>query len=290
MKAVREWVQEQIDGDPFAQAFSQDEALAKRAREEARAAEGAGGEAVGRRAARAPRAGKARASPVAEGPFTGLREVVVVDVETTGLDPSRDRIVEVAAARGDFSGLLRGETKPYFETFEARVAPGVPIPEAAARVHGIRDRDVKGEERFADVAAELRAFIGTRAVIAHNSTFDTAFLNAELARAGVEDLAANPTYCTMRRFRQLCPGEPSSLDAVAGLIGRGRSGAHHGALEDTLLTVAVAGHLYRVDNDVPGAVPAGKERPAATRHGGNRWWPWAIAAAAAGVALMATLA
>ena len=183
---------------------------------------GCGVEAAGRRDAGAQRSGKARASPVVAGPFTRLREVVVVDVETTGLDPSRDRVVEVAAARGDFSGLLRGETTPYFETFEARVDPGVPIPEAAARVHGIRDEDVQGEERFADVAAELRAFIGTRAIIVHNSTFDTAFLNAELARAGVEDLTASPTYCTMRRFRALCPGEPCSLDAVAGLIGRAR--------------------------------------------------------------------
>ena len=236
-------------------------------------------------------AGNARANPVPARPFTGLREVVVVDVETTGLAPGRDRIVEVAAARGDFSGLLRGETKPYFETFEARVNPGVPIPEAAARVHGIRDEDVRDEESFADVATELREFIGARAIIAHNSTFDTAFLNAELARAGVEDLTANATYCTMRRYRQLRPGEPSSLDAVAGLLGGERSGEHHGALEDVLLTVAVAGHLFRFDSEAAGADPEGKARPAATRHGGSRWWLWGIAVvAAAGVALMAALA
>ena len=49
VKAVQEWVQEQIDGDPFAQAFSQDEALAKRSRQEARAAELAQIEAASRR-------------------------------------------------------------------------------------------------------------------------------------------------------------------------------------------------------------------------------------------------
>ena len=212
-------------------------------------------------------------------------------METTGLDPNNDRIVEVAAARGDLSALLRGETKPYFETFEARVNPGVPIPEAASRIHGIRDKDVKDDESFAEVATHLREFIGTRTVIAHNSTFDTSFLNAEFGRAGVEDLTANPTCCTMQRFRQLFPGESSSLDAVAGKIGRARTGRHHGALEDTLLTIAVAGHLYLLDNDAPEAVSAGKERPETTKNGSNHWWFWGIAAAAAaGIALMATLA
>ena len=290
VKAVQEWLQVQIDGDPFAQAFSQGEALAKRAREEARAAERAQIEAARRREAEAKRSRKARPGREATRPFTGLREVVVVDVETTGLDPSRDRIVEVAAARGDLSVLLRGETNPYFETFEARVNPGVPIQAAASRVHGIRDKDVKDKDSFAEVAAQLREFIGARAVIAHNVTFDTSFLNAELARAGVDDLTASPTYCTMRRFRQICPGDPSSLDAVAGLIGRARTGEHHGALEDTLLTVAVAGHLYLHDNDAPGAVPAGRARLETTKSGSSHWWLWGIAAAAAGIVLMAALA
>ena len=290
VRAVQKWLQEQIDADPFAQAFSQEEADAKRERAKAHAAELAEIEAAGRQNVQTKRKGKARANRVTAKPFTGLHEVVVVDVETTGLDPDSDRIVEVAAARGDLSVLLRGETKPYFETLEARVNPGVPIPAAASRVHGIHDKDVKDEDSFAEVAAQLREFIGPRAVIAHNSTFDTSFLNAELARAGVEDLTANPTYCTMRRFRQICPGEPSSLDAVAGKIGRERTGRHHGALEDTMLTIAIAGHLYLHDNDASRAVSAGKERAETTGKGGSHWWFWGIAAAAAGIALMATVA
>ena len=291
VKAVQKWLQEQIDTDPFAQAFSQEEADAKREREKAHAADLAEIEAAGRRNVRAKRKGKARANKVTAKPFTGLHEVVVVDVETTGLDPNSGRIVEVAAARGDLSVLLRGVTKPCFQTFEARINPGIPIPEAASRIHGIHDKDVKDEETFAEIAAQLREFIGTRTVIGHNSAFDTAFLNAEFGRAGVEDLTANPTCCTMRRFRQLCPGEPSSLDAVAGKIGRERTGRHHGALEDTMRTIAITGHLYLHDNDAPGAVSAGKERPETTKNGSNHWWFRGIAAAAAsGIALMATLA
>ena len=287
VRAVQKWLQEQIDADPFAQAFSQEEVDAKLEQREAGELE-----AQVELAANRWRVSKGLANKVSTKPFTGFGKVVVVDVETTGLDPYRDRIVEVAAARGDLSVLLRGETKPYFETFEARVNPGIPIPKAASKVHGIYDKDVKDDESFAEVAAQLREFIGTRTVIAHNSRFDTAFLNAEFGRAGVESLSGNPTYCTMRRFQQLCPGEPSSLDAVAGLVGHNRSGAHHGALEDTLLTVTVAGHLYRVDNDIAGGATAEKERPEATKNdGSNHWWLWAVAAVvAAGVALMANLA
>ena len=58
-----------------------------------------------------------------------------------------------------------------------------------------------------------------------------------------------------------------------------------------MLTIAVACHLYLHDNDAPGAVSAGKERPESTKNGSNSWWFRAIAAAAtASIALMATLA
>ena len=290
VRAVQNWLQEQIDADPFAQAFWQEEAFSQE-EADARLEQRGELEAQVELAANRRRKSKGLANRVSTKPFTGFGKVVVIDVETTGLDPYRDRIVEVAAARGDLSVLLRGETKPYFETFEARVNPGIPISKAASNVHGIHDKDVKDDESFAEVAAQLREFIGTRTVIAHNSRFDTAFLNAEFGRAGVESLSGNPTYCTMRRFQQLCPGEPSSLDAVAELVGRRRTGKHHGALEDTLLTAAVAGHLYLLDNDAPGAVPAGKERPEAMKSGSVHWWLWGmVAAVAAGFVLMATLA
>ena len=150
---------------------------------------------------------------------------------------------------------------------------------------------MRNKDAFAEIAAQLREFIGARTVIGHNSTFDTSFLNAEFERAGVEDLTANPTYCTMRRFREVCPGEPSSLDAVAGKIGRVHTGKHHGALEDTMLTIAVAGHLYLHDNDAAGAVSGGNERPETAENGGNHRWFWGMAAAvAAGIVLMAIAA
>ena len=126
-------------------------------------------------AVRAKRKDKARANRVTAKPFTGLDEVVVVDMETTGLDPNNDCVVEVAAARGDLSVLLRGDTKSYFETFEARANPGMSIPKAASRIHGIHDKDVRDEEAFTEIAAQLREFIGIRTVIGHNSTFDTSF-------------------------------------------------------------------------------------------------------------------
>jgi DNA polymerase III epsilon subunit-like protein len=91
--------------------------------------------------------------------FTGFDNAVVVDVETTGLDPKKDRIVSIACLRGSIAELATtGYT--HLDQFTARLNPGIPIPREATRVHGIEDRDVAAEETFADIALQLREFIG----------------------------------------------------------------------------------------------------------------------------------
>ena len=185
--------------------------------------------------------------------FTGFDEAAVIDVETTGFSAKDDRIVEVGVARTDFSALARGETSLYFETFEARVNPGVKIPASASRVHGIYDDDVKNAKPFEEIAQQLRDFIGSRPVVGHNVSFDEKFLNAEFKRAGVTTLQGNRSYCTMLRFRELFPGEKSSLDAVAAMTGHSRRGTHHGALEDATLTGFITASFYQADNDLDDA-------------------------------------
>ena len=293
VKVVRQWVQEQIDADPVAQAFTQEEADEKRRREEtqmAQAIEGAGampersGKQPPRRARRAPK------STAGGRPFKGFGKAAVIDVETTGLSPETERIVEVAVARGDFSVVLRGETQPYFETFEARVNPGRSIPAKASKVHGIHDQDVADADRFEAIAEQLRDFIGNRPLIGHNIAFDLEFLNAEFERAGVEDLSRNPIYCTMQRFRQVFPGEPSTLDAVAARTGRKRMGTFHGALEDAMLTVAIAANFYLADNGRAAPAPEAAKDPDAPETTSG-WWGWALAAAlAAGILLIVSQA
>lgn len=75
--------------------------------------------------------------------FAGIGEAAVIDCETTGFDPGTDRIITVAVIRADFSRLDRG-TRLTGDSLVVEVNPGVPIPEAATAVHGLRDVDVAG--------------------------------------------------------------------------------------------------------------------------------------------------
>ena len=229
------------------------------------------------------------------GEFTGFNEAAVIDVETTGLSPTKDRIVEIGIARTDFSAMLRGEKHPYFETFESRLNPGIPIPARASEIHGIQDGDVAEADTFAEVAKQLRDFIGDRPIIGHNVDFDIRFLDAELNRAGVEDLSRNARFCTMKRFRTIFPGEKSSLDAVAAKTGRSRKGETHGALEDAMLAAMIAVNFYMADNEESIPVPA--DDVSVSRHEAElqttpeenkerRAWMWIGAAVAAGLAII----
>ena len=104
---------------------------------------------------------------------------VVLDTETTGLDARTARIVEIGAIR------VEGERIIEAERFHARLDPGVPIPAATTKVHGITDADVRGAPRFASVAEKLVTFIGPGIVIGHTIGYDMTVLAREAERAGV---------------------------------------------------------------------------------------------------------
>ncbi|MET3452223.1 DNA polymerase-3 subunit epsilon [Curtobacterium sp. 1544] len=111
----------------------------------------------------------------------------VIDVETTGLSPQRDRILELAIVRLDESGAVIDE-------WVSRFDPEGPV--GATHIHGITQADVAGQPRFADVAPTVMAALSGLAVVAHNAKFDLAFLRNELKAAGwsVPWIAA---YCTL---------------------------------------------------------------------------------------------
>ena len=103
---------------------------------------------------------------------------VVLDTETTGLDARTARVVQIGALR--FAG---GSTE-YTEKFERLVNPGISIPRAASAIHGISDAQVQQEPKFAAVAPELEAFVGSAVLIGHTTSYDVTVLKEEYARAG----------------------------------------------------------------------------------------------------------
>lgn len=181
-------------------------------------------------------------------------KAVVFDVETTGVKPEEDRIVSLAMFKADFSELVTDGEMTSIESYEIVLHPGRPIPEETTEIHGITDAQVKDCPQFAEVAQEIRDWIGDLPVIAHNAKFDTGMLNAEFERAEVESIRDNPTFCTMWKFREeLNDGEwkGSRLEDAAKRMGiDGRSGKFHGAKEDALLCLKIAANFYAWEHDL----------------------------------------
>ncbi len=107
------------------------------------------------------------------------RPLAVLDLETTGTNPTNDRIVEISILRLSLDGsekLLR-----------RRVNPQVPIPPDATAVHRISDADVAGEPTFAELATQIQDFVKDRDLAGFNVTrFDLPMLEAEFRRADVD--------------------------------------------------------------------------------------------------------
>jgi ATP-dependent DNA helicase PIF1 len=114
-------------------------------------------------------------------PLTQL-PIVVVDLETTGLEPSRDRIVELSLS------------VPGGPRIDSLVAPQIPL--GPQRVHGLTEADLHAAPAFRDLAGAVLSLAATRLIVAHNAEFDVAFLRAELLRAG-HPVPPAPFLCTI---------------------------------------------------------------------------------------------
>jgi DNA polymerase III subunit epsilon len=166
-----------------------------------------------------------------------MREIVL-DTETTGLDPgSGHRIVEIACVE-----LLNAI--PTGETFHAYIDPGREMPGEAFRVHGISAEFLAGKPVFADVAHDLLKFAAGAKIIAHNAEFDMRFLNAELALLGIPAIASDRVIDTLALARRKFPGAANSLDALCARYGIDTSRrSKHGALLDAGILAEIYAEL-----------------------------------------------
>jgi DNA polymerase-3 subunit epsilon len=162
-----------------------------------------------------------------------MREIVL-DTETTGLDPtSGHRIVEVAC-------LELINHIPSGRSFQRYLNPDRDMPDDAHAVHGLTAAFLADKPRFGDVAAELLAFIDGAPLVIHNAEFDMRFLNAELARLEQPLLASHQAVDTLQIARRKFPGAPASLDALCKRFNIDNSARElHGALLDAELLAEV---------------------------------------------------
>jgi DNA polymerase-3 subunit epsilon len=164
---------------------------------------------------------------------TGMREVVL-DTETTGLDPFQGhRLIEIGCVE-----LVNGI--PSGKAFHRYLNPERTVPAEAFAVHGLSDDFLKDKPFFADVADELLAFIGDVPLVAHNALFDLGFLNAELERAGKSPITAARLVDTLLLARRKHPGGPNRLDDLCVRYGIDNSHrTKHGALLDAEILAEV---------------------------------------------------
>jgi DNA polymerase-3 subunit epsilon len=162
-----------------------------------------------------------------------MREIVL-DTETTGLDPFRgDRLVEIGCIE-----LLN--RIPSGQTFHRYVNPQREVPEEAYKVHGLSTQFLADKPVFADVCDDLLAFIGDAPLVIHNAGFDISFLNAELDRCGKTLLARERLVDTLLLARRKFVGVRNSLDDLCGRFGIDNSKrTKHGALLDAELLAEV---------------------------------------------------
>lgn len=134
--------------------------------------------------------------------------VAVIDVETTGLSPRTDRVLEVGVVLLDSRGEIEAE-------FETLLNPGRDV--GPTGLHGITAADVLDAPLFADVAPHLRSLLAGRVVVAHNALFDLRFLAREFGRAGVP-FTLSPSLCTMRLAPLFFGSGTRSLQALCGFL------------------------------------------------------------------------
>ncbi|HKZ73627.1 MAG TPA: exonuclease domain-containing protein, partial [Steroidobacteraceae bacterium] len=136
--------------------------------------------------------------------------VAFVDVETTGGDNVRNRIIEIGlvAATG-------GELEYEWSTL---VNPGSGIPPAIVQFTGITDEMVRHAPFFEDIVGELARRLEGRLFVAHNARFDYGFFRGEFRRAGRK--FSSRVACTVKLSRRLYPHEARhNLDAVIERLG-----------------------------------------------------------------------
>jgi DNA polymerase III subunit epsilon len=159
-----------------------------------------------------------------------LMREIVMDTETTGLDPAQGhRIIEI----GGIELIHHAPTGKHFHEY---VNPERDIPADAFAVHGLSADFLRAKRVFAEIVQEFLDFLGDATLIFHNAAFDVAFLNAELAFLSLEKIRPERVIDSLLLARQRHPMAPNSLDALCKRYGIDNSRRHkHGALLDAEL-------------------------------------------------------
>jgi DNA polymerase-3 subunit epsilon len=159
-----------------------------------------------------------------------LKRQLVLDTETTGLEPSQGhRIIEIGVVEM-IDRRLTGNN------FHIYLQPDREIDAGAIEVHGITNEFLTDKPRFEDIAEELADYLRGAEVIIHNAPFDVGFIDAEYQR--MENGLTMESLCevidTLVMAREMHPGQRNSLDALCSRYDvENKHRTKHGALLDS---------------------------------------------------------
>jgi len=162
-----------------------------------------------------------------------MREIVL-DTETTGLDPSEGhRIIELCCLELD-------NHLPTGRVYHTLIQPERDIPEESVQVHGLTEEKLADAPLFAAIADDLLGFIGDSRLVIHNAEFDLKFLNAEFVRLSKPPLPPARGVDTIAIAKRRFPGARYSLDELCRRFNIDLSGREkHGARIDAELLAQV---------------------------------------------------
>jgi DNA polymerase III subunit epsilon len=162
-----------------------------------------------------------------------MREIVL-DTETTGLDPLRgDRLVEIGCVE-IFNRMPTGQT------YHVYINPERDMPAEAFAVHGLSTEFLASKPLFHEVVDDFLAFIGDTPLVIHNASFDVGFINAELDRIKRAAIPKDRLVDTLLLARRKHPGVSNRLDDLCSRYSIDNSHrTKHGALLDAELLAEV---------------------------------------------------
>ncbi len=174
-----------------------------------------------------------RADPPSNATALAALPAVALDLEATGLNPGRDRIVQIAAI------AMLGPRVLDTPRLQSNVRPGIAVPPSASTIHGLRDEHLADAPPFAALAPALAELLDGRVAIGQHIAFDLALLRHEAARAGIA-WRDPPALDVGLLFGALEPSlADASLEGIASRLGV-RVEARHTALGDAM----AAAHIY----------------------------------------------
>ena len=181
-----------------------------------------------------------------------MREIVL-DTETTGLDPKRgDRIIEIGCVE------LMNHI-PTGNEYHVYVNPEKEISQQAFSVHGLSLNFLEKFSKFPKSVGKLLNFLKNSKLVIHNAEFDLGFLNAEFARCKISPIPRDRTIDTLRLAKEKFPGSLVNLDSLCKRFSISLdSREKHGAIVDSRLLAGV--YLELLGGKQPGLSFEGKTK------------------------------